>query len=544
MGHLSRLPSSSKPMVVVAMLMVAAITAAPHRCMADVTAADVAVECLSVPMSVFTDTLKSTIDGVLQVASMVARFAGMFGGDFRVSNAMNDCLDLLDLSSQELDWSLYASQYGKGNGTGNLGSDLKTWLSAALGNQDTCLDGFEGTNSIVKNLVAGSINQVASLVQQILHMVHATPPRAPITGRAKGIRPVGGRRLLTETDVDGFPSWVSSKDRKLLQTAGSGLTPDVVVAQDGTGHFTQIMDAIHAAPDHNKGRFIIYIKKGVYNENVEIKRKKTNIMIYGDGMDVTIITGKRSFIDGWTTYRSATFGVSGAGFIARDLTIQNTAGPEKHQAVAFRSDSDLSALYRCAFRGYQDTLYAHTNRQFYRECTITGTVDFMFGDAVAVFQNCQIHARKGLPNQKNTITAQGRKDPGENTGFSIQFCNITGDSSLMTDGSSTALTIYTYLGRPWKAYSRTVIMESYISDLVRPEGWLEWNGDLFLDTLYYAEYLNSGPGASLGSRVNWTGYHVFNSSVQAANYTVAQFIGGDLWLPSTGVRFTSGLSNV
>ena len=117
MGHLSRLPSSTKPIVVVAMLMVAALTAAPHRCMADVMAADVmaadvVVEYLSAPMSVFTDTLKSTIDGVLEVASMVARFAGMFGEDFRVSNAINDCLDLLDLSSQELDWSLYASQYG------------------------------------------------------------------------------------------------------------------------------------------------------------------------------------------------------------------------------------------------------------------------------------------------------------------------------------------------------------------------------------------------------------------------------------------------
>jgi len=197
---------------------------------------------------------------------------------------------------------------GKGNGTGDLGSDLKTWLSAALGNQDTCLDGFEGTNSIVKTLVAGSINQVSSLVQQILHMVHPTPPRAPMAARAKAVRLGGGRRLLAETDVDGFPSWVSPKDRKLLQTTGSGLTPDVIVAQDGTGNFTQIMDAVHAAPDHNTGRFVIYIKKGVYNENVEIKKKKTNIMMYGDGMDVTIITGNRSFIDGWTTYRSATFG--------------------------------------------------------------------------------------------------------------------------------------------------------------------------------------------------------------------------------------------
>ncbi|KAL2936403.1 putative pectinesterase/pectinesterase inhibitor 32 [Bienertia sinuspersici] len=231
------------------------------------------------------------------------------------------------------------------------------------------------------------------------------------------------------------------------------------------------------------------------------------------------------------------------------MTFQNTAGPEKHQAVAFRSDSDLSALYRCAFRGYQDTLYAHSNRQFFRECTITGTVDFMFGDGVAVFQSCQIQARQGLPNQKNTITAQGRKDPGENTGFSIQFCNITGDSSLTTNittntSSNTSSATYTYLGRPWKAYSRTIIMESYISDVIRPEGWLEWNGNVSLDTLYYAEYMNNGPGASLGSRVKWAGYHVLNSSAQALNYTVAQFIKGSMWLPTTGVRFASGLSAV
>lgn len=227
------------------------------------------------------------------------------------------------------------------------------------------------------------------------------------------------------------------------------------------------------------------------------------------------------------------------------MTFQNTAGPEKHQAVAFRSDSDLSALYRCAFRGYQDTLYAHANRQFFRECTITGTVDFIFGDGVAVFQNCQIQARKGLTNQKNTITAQGRKDPGENTGFSIQFCNITGDSSLSTTNTTTNSTAtYTYLGRPWKAYSRTIIMESYISGVVRPEGWLEWSGNVSLDTLYYAEYMNYGPGASLTSRVKWPGYHIFNSSAQALNYTVAQFLDGDLWLPTTGIRFASGLSTV
>lgn len=229
--------------------------------------------------------------------------------------------------------------------------------------------------------------------------------------------------------------------------------------------------------------------------------------------------------------------VSGRGFIARDITFQNTAGAAKHQAVALRSDSDLSVFYRCGISGYQDSLYTHTMRQFYRECRISGTVDFIFGDGTVIFQNCQIEVKKGLPNQKNTITAQGRKTPDEPTGFSIQFCNISADSELLNSVNST----YTYLGRPWKQYSRTVFMQSYMSDVLSPEGWLEWDGDFALDTLYYGEYMNYGAGAGVGNRVKWPGYHVMNDSSQASNFTVSQFIEGNLWLPSTGVAFTAGL---
>lgn len=217
------------------------------------------------------------------------------------------------------------------------------------------------------------------------------------------------------------------------------------------------------------------------------------------------------------------------------MTFENTAGPEKHQAVAFRSDSDLSVLYQCAMRGYQDTLYAHSQRQFYRECHITGTVDFMFGDASAVFQNCNIQARKGLPNQKNTITAQGRKEQAEPTGFSIQFSNISVEPNVIANST------LTYLGRPWKLYSRTVIMQSYISSAIRPEGWLEWNGSFALDSLYFGEYMNYGPGAGLSSRVKWPGYHIINSSAEANSFTVANFLLGNSWLPSTGVKYTAGL---
>ena len=86
-------------------------------------------------------------------------------------------------------------------------------------------------------------------------------------------------------------------------------------------------------------------------------------------------------------------GVLGDGFMARDLTIQNTAGAGAHQAVAFRSESDLSVVENCEFLGHQDTLYAHSLRQFYKSCIIQGNVDFIFGNSAAVFHNCTILIR-------------------------------------------------------------------------------------------------------------------------------------------------------
>ncbi|KAJ8767309.1 hypothetical protein K2173_017353 [Erythroxylum novogranatense] len=485
-------------------------------------------QCLKVPASQFAGSMRTIIGIIQDVVSVIQNFGGFFN-DFRLTNAVSDCLDLLDFSTDELSLSMSASENPKGsksNGTGDLSYDLRTWLGAALVNQDTCTDGFEGTDSILQSLVAGGLNQITSMVQELLDKVDPSTKYESRENTFNG----------TNRDENGtFPPWVKHQDRKLLVV--NGVTPDVVVAADGTGNFTKIMDAVEEVPNYSMRRFIIYIKKGVYNEQVEIKKKKWNVMMVGDGIGATIISGNRNVIDGWTTFRSATFGVSGRGFIARDITFENTAGPQKHQAVALRCDSDLSVFFRCEFRGYQDTLYTHTMRQFYRECRISGTIDFIFGDAAAVFQNCQILAKRGLPNQKNTITAQGRKDPYQPTGYSIQFCNITADTDLLPYVKST----YTYLGRPWKNYSRTVFLQNYISDGIRPEGWLEWNGDVYLDTLYYAEYSNYGPGAGLANRVKWPGYHILNSTAQANNFTVSQFIKGNLWLPTTGVRYTSGL---
>lgn len=230
---------------------------------------------------------------------------------------------------------------------------------------------------------------------------------------------------------------------------------------------------------------------------------------------------------------------TGAGFIARDMTFENYAGPKKHQAVALRVGADHSVVYRCQIIGYQDSLYVHSQRQFYRECDIYGTVDFIFGNAAVVLQSCNIYARKPMESQKVTITAQNRKDPNQNTGISIHSCKLLADNDLKASKGS----FQTFLGRPWKMYSRTVYLLSYMGDHIDPQGWLEWDGTFALDTLYYGEYMNYGPGAAIGKRVKWPGYRVITSAIEASRFTVAKFIYGSSWLPSTGVAFLAGLSD-
>lgn len=214
--------------------------------------------------------------------------------------------------------------------------------------------------------------------------------------------------------------------------------------------------------------------------------------------------------------------------MARDITFRNNAGPQGRQAVALRVDSDRAVFYRCSIEGYQDTLYAHSLRQFYRDCNIYGTVDIIFGNGLVVVQHSNIYNRIPLPGQQVTITAQGRKNPNQDTGFSMQDCFVDA-------------TYPTYLGRPWKPYSRTVFMQSYLGPQVAPAGWLAWYGNFGLDTLFYGEYMNHGPGAGLGGRVKWPGYHIIKDPAMAAMFTVRRFIDGLSWLPNTGVIFTADL---
>ncbi|KAF7830710.1 putative pectinesterase/pectinesterase inhibitor 61 [Senna tora] len=461
--------------------------------------------------------------------------------DPRVRSAYEDCLELLEDSVDALLRSLTSVAGNTPGGGGASTDDVLTWLSAALTNQDTCAEGFEDTSGTVKDEMANNLKDLAELVSNCLAIYSASGgddfSGVPIQNRR---RLMGDITSDNEDDIsEKFPRWFSGRDRRLLSLPVSAIQADIVVAKDGNGTVKTITEAIKKIPEHSTRRVIVYVRAGRYEEaNLKVGRKKTNVMFIGDGKGKTVITGGRNFVDGSTTFHTASFAASGAGFIARDMTFENYAGPGKHQAVALRVGADHAVVYRCNVIGYQDTCYVHSNRQFFRECDIYGTVDFIFGNAAVVFQNCSLYARKPMAQQKNTITAQNRKDPNQNTGISIHNCRILATSDLQATKGS----IPTYLGRPWKLYSRTVYMLSYMGDHVQPRGWLEWYGNFALDTLYYGEYMNYGPGAAIGQRVRWKGYRVITSTLEASRFTVGEFISGSSWLPSTGVAFVSGLS--
>ncbi|XP_022008484.1 pectinesterase [Helianthus annuus] len=315
--------------------------------------------------------------------------------------------------------------------------------------------------------------------------------------------------------------------------------PNVVVAKDGSGNFTTVQEAVNSRGQGASGqRYTIYVKSGVYEEYVVIPQEAPLITMYGDGIGNTVITGNRHF-NGSDLKGTATFKVWSKRFIAVNMTFRNTAGPEAQQAVAFLSGSDKSAYYQCSFEGYQDTLYTFHSRQFYKQCQIFGTVDFIFGASPAVFQDCDILLRKPLPEGGLVVTANGQKFSNLSGGYSLQGCKIHAADDLKPVVGQFAKA---FLGRPWFQYSETVYMESFIDDLVDPQGWLDSWG--YKETAYCGEYKNSGPGSSTDQRVDWPSFHVITDPNTANQFTVAEFINGTEWLPTYGVPFVSGLETL
>ncbi|KAL0381346.1 UNVERIFIED_CONTAM: putative pectinesterase/pectinesterase inhibitor 51 [Sesamum angustifolium] len=401
--------------------------------------------------------------------------------------------------------------------------DAHAWMSAALGYQYACWGGLKHVND-------------SSQVGKTMAFLHSylIPSSSNVLGMIVNYDVFGDQTMLwglPKTERDGF--WGSGSFSSRSNPPGgvpSGLKADLTVCKWGDGcDYESVQQAVNAAPEKSDKPFVIFIKSGVYEEKVRVPLGKRNVVFLGDGIGRTVITGSMNVMQpGINTYNSATVGVIGDRFMASGITFQNAAGPNANQAVAFRSDSDLSVIENCEFIGNQDTLYANSLRQYYKSCNIRGNIDFIFGNSAAFFQDCFILVEPGKSTQNKVVTANGRTDPAQSTGFVFQNCVINGSDAYMDLHHGKPDRHKNYLGRPWKEYSRTVFMHCTIGDLIAAEGWMPWSGDFALKTLYFGELENTGPGSDTSRRVSWSSQI---PPQYASSYSVQNFIQGDQWIP-------------
>ncbi|CAA7015868.1 unnamed protein product [Microthlaspi erraticum] len=473
----------------------------------------------------FTVTMKQITDAAKKSQTMME-----LQKDPRTRMALDQCKELMDYALGELTNSFEELGKFEFHKLDEGLINLRIWLSAAISHEETCLEGFQGTQGNAGETMKKALKTAMELTRNGLAII---TEMSNYLGQMD-IPGLNSRRLL----ADDIPSWVDQRGRSLLQAAEaySDAKPDIVVAQDGSGQYATINEALMHVPKKKNTTFVVYIKAGIYQEYVQVNKSMTHLVFIGDGAEKTVITGNKSYKDGITTYRTCTVAIAGNHFIAKNIGFVNTAGAIKHQAVAIRVQADESMFFNCRFDGYQDTLYTHSHRQFYRDCTISGTIDFIFGDAAAVFQNCTLLVRKPLPNQACPITAHGRKDPREVTGYVFQGCTIAGEPDYL----AVKATSKAYLGRPWKEFSRTIIMNTFIPEFVQPQGWQPWLGTFGLDTLFYSEVQNTGPGSGLANRVTWPGIKKLTDE-EILKFAPDVFIQGNIWVPGKGVPYTGGL---
>lgn len=294
-------------------------------------------------------------------------------------------------------------------------------------------------------------------------------------------------------------------------------TYDFVVAADGSGDFRTVQEAINAVPALRAKRTYIFIKKGTYKEKLVLPPTATNVTFIGEEVTQTVLTfddyasRKNRFGEEMGTSASASFFIYGDGFEALNLTFENSAG-RVGQAVAVRIDGDRVKFENCRFLGNQDTLYPHgkASRQYYKNCYIEGTVDFIFGWSAAVFDSCEVFCKSG-----GYVTAASTEEDSP-VGFVFRHCKITGSAPENS----------VYLGRPWRPYAKVVYLYCELGDIIRPEGWHNWDKPEREATSFYAEYGNTGPGANLDQRVGWM--HKLTNA-DAETYTLERLLGG--WDP-------------
>ncbi len=269
----------------------------------------------------------------------------------------------------------------------------------------------------------------------------------------------------------------------------------VTVAQDGSGNYKTVQEALNAVPADNSSQFIIYVRNGVYYEKLLLDSTKNFVTLVGEDKFKTVFTyndhtGKLSTSgDTINTRTSWSFKILAGDFTAKNITFQNDAGFTAGQAVAVESDGDKGIFINCRFIGNQDVLFTNSekSRQYYENCYIEGTTDFIFGASTVWFEKCHIHSKKN-----SHITAASTPKEKE-FGYIFNECILTGDTSLHNVS----------LGRPWRPYAHVVYMNCFIGAHIRPEGWSNWNNTDNYKTTRYSEYKNYGPSSDPTKRIDW-----------------------------------------
>ena len=330
---------------------------------------------------------------------------------------------------------------------------------------------------------------------------------------------------------------------------------DLVVAQDGSGDFMTIQEAIMAVPDYNGEELKILVAPGIYHEKLVVPESKSHVTLIARTEGEVVITNddyanKVSPVTGRKlgTSGSATAYIYAPYFEAIGIVFENTASNESFaqggrgvgQAVAALVAGDCVVFRRCKFLGHQDTLYAYgrksdpktkeaieaaktqripenmQSRQYYEDCYIAGTVDYIFGWATADFNRCELHC---LGDGYVTAAATPQ---GQNYGYVFNNCSITAKPGVKT-----------YLGRPWRHYAQTVFLNCTLDECVNPQGWQTWpNKETGADgsaTAFYAEYNSKGAGANPKQRAAWSKQL---TTKMAERFTAAEVLKGyDNWNP-------------
>ncbi|CAI9112693.1 OLC1v1013169C1 [Oldenlandia corymbosa var. corymbosa] len=302
-----------------------------------------------------------------------------------------------------------------------------------------------------------------------------------------------------------------------LVTAESGTPTIINVRAAGGGDFRTLTEAVDNIPEGNTNRVVINIGPGSYFEKVTIPRSKPFVTLYGapENMPAVLANNTAAVLG---TIETATVIVESDYFMAVNVIFANKAprpykGEKGGQALALRISGDKAAFYNCRFLGFQDTICDHQGLHFFKDCYVEGTVDFIFGNGKSIYLNVETHVIPG--DNFAVITAQGRNNSGDDTGYSFIHGNVTGAGKT------------TFLGRSWMPYAATVFSYTDMSDVVHPQGWFDNFHPETEKTVYFGEFNCIGVGAKLDDRV---GFSKKLSEPEATPFLTLGYINASIWL--------------